>query len=286
MTGRGQWRADVVYWMSVYSSQCQLFILFVYWMLNDLRSCFQFWWCWMLNWRFRSWIISLFLSLFMKSWMHPFTFDQSWDFMIFLPIFVAFRVIWKIPFYFMDLIRRRAKTVPYTVYRTPIWWRWFASTSSRSLYFRWGMRPQSTRSNGMHSVIHFHFHFCIHSLAKSYRKSFIESSDGESMTAHKVFCSWDYRVTDEKAVATNKQIIHNELKLILDGVYDSVDIQTKWICFWIWVTQISANVFVFGILGGVGYFIWSLLHVNVTIESIICLNCATWFHGGFFILNL
>lgn len=99
-------------------------------------------------------------------------------------------------------------------------------------------------------------------MAKSYRTSFIETSGGESLYTHKTFCSWDFRISNEKAAEMKKRSIYNELKTILDDVYESVEIRSKWTCFWVLVTQISANVFVVGILGGVGYFTWTLLHVN------------------------
>lgn len=104
-------------------------------------------------------------------------------------------------------------------------------------------------------------------MANSYRTSFIETSGGESMSAHKIFCSWDFRISNDKAAEMNKLSIYNELKLILGNAYDSVEIRSKWTCFWVLVTQISANVFVFGILGGVGYFIWTLLHVRNTVND-------------------
>lgn len=65
----------------------------------------------------------------------------------------------------------------------------------------------------------------------------------------------------------SKLSIYNELKLILGDVYESVEVRSKWTCFWVLVTQISANVFVFGILGGVGYFIWTLLHVRDAVSD-------------------
>lgn len=99
-------------------------------------------------------------------------------------------------------------------------------------------------------------------MAKSYRTSFIETSGGESMSAHKIFCTWDYRISNDKAAEMTKRSIYNELKLILGNVYDSVEVPSKWTSFWMLVTQISANVFVLAILCGVGYFIWTLLHVR------------------------
>lgn len=82
------------------------------------------------------------------------------------------------------------------------------------------------------------------------------------MSAHEIFCSWDFRISNEKAAEMKKYSIYNELKFILDNVCDSVEIRSKRTGFWVLVTQISANVFVFGILCGVGYFVWTLLHVR------------------------
>lgn len=57
----------------------------------------------------------------------------------FVFIFFDSRVAWRIQFYFMDHIRRRWRAQD-TVYRTPIWWRWFVFTLRHSLYFLWGKR--------------------------------------------------------------------------------------------------------------------------------------------------
>lgn len=98
------------------------------------------------------------------------------------------------------------------------------------------------------------------SSAQSYRKSFIETEGGlKNIYAHKIFCGWDYSIATKDAARLKSTAIYNELKELL---YDSMKVQSKksWTanCLTISV-QITAHVFVFGILAMLSYLIWILL---------------------------
>lgn len=101
-------------------------------------------------------------------------------------------------------------------------------------------------------------------MAWSYRKSFIETSGGVTMYAHRVFCSWDYSISNRKAAEVKQCGIFNELKITLDEIYQQEEYRTKIQHFWSIATQISAHILVFCILGALSYVIWSLLHVSMT----------------------
>lgn len=59
-----------------------------------------------------------------------------------------------------------------------------------------------------------------------------------------------------------KRSIFNELKLILDNLYDDKVEVNVWSGFWIFVSQITTNLFVIGILVAVAFFTWSLFDVS------------------------
>lgn len=51
-------------------------------------------------------------------------------------------------------------------------------------------------------------------MARSYRKSFIETSGGlKNVYAHKVFCGWDFSIATEKAAELKSEAIARELKV-------------------------------------------------------------------------
>lgn len=100
------------------------------------------------------------------------------------------------------------------------------------------------------------------SMARSYRRSFIETSGGENMYAHQIFCSWEYSISYVKPAEMKKRSIFNELKLILDNLYDDKVEVNVWSGFWIFVSQITTNLFVIGILVAVAFFTWSLFDVS------------------------
>lgn len=83
------------------------------------------------------------------------------------------------------------------------------------------------------------------------------------MYAHRVFCSWDYGISNKKAAEVKQDSIFNELKTTLDEIYQQEEYRTKLQQFWSITTQVSAHVLVFCILGALSYVIWSLLHVRL-----------------------
>lgn len=61
----------------------------------------------------------------------------------------------------------------------------------------------------------------INSTAESYRKSFIATSGGEALRTHKLFCSWDFGISNQKAADMKLQNIYLELKSIINQLYDN-----------------------------------------------------------------
>lgn len=56
--------------------------------------------------------------------------------------------------------------------------------------------------------------FTFYSMARSYRRSFIETSGGlKNVYAHKVFCGWDYSIATKEGAQLKSNAIYNELKV-------------------------------------------------------------------------
>ncbi|KAB0793664.1 hypothetical protein PPYR_13284 [Photinus pyralis] len=101
------------------------------------------------------------------------------------------------------------------------------------------------------------------SMAKSYRRSFIETQDGlKNNFAHKVFCGWDYSVATEKAANIKVSSLYTELKELLSESFQIVKHVPFLQQFYTVVLQFVCNVIVIFLLGGVGYMLWLLLNEN------------------------
>ena len=57
--------------------------------------------------------------------------------------------------------------------------------------------------------------------AESYRKSFIATSGGEVLRAHKLFCSWDFGISNQRAADMKHHNIFMELKSIVNEIYEN-----------------------------------------------------------------
>lgn len=97
-------------------------------------------------------------------------------------------------------------------------------------------------------------------MARSYRKSYIETSGGvRNMYAHKIFCSWDFGISNLRAAQLKHTSIHNELKEVLHDITSCKESISRLRHFWIICAQITAHLLIFGMLAGLGVGIWILL---------------------------
>nr|CAI5856321.1 unnamed protein product [Callosobruchus analis] len=99
-----------------------------------------------------------------------------------------------------------------------------------------------------------------YSVAKSYRKNFIETEGGsKNVYAHKVFCGWDYNIATKDAARLKHRAIYNELKELL---YDAVHKTEDRSCFHRFLTigiQLSMHVLILFVLIGIGSLLWFLM---------------------------
>lgn len=99
-------------------------------------------------------------------------------------------------------------------------------------------------------------------MARSYRASFIETSGGmKNMFTHKIFCSWDYGISNRKAAQLKHNTIYNELKECLQDIYDSPEKLSPLRRFWIISSQLTAHLIVFCMLAGLAFGMWTLLQI-------------------------
>lgn len=98
------------------------------------------------------------------------------------------------------------------------------------------------------------------SMARSYRKSFIESAGGiPSMYAHKIFCSWDFGISNRKAACLKHESIFNDLKTVLNNIdRDKNKIPKLW-KLWIFCARIAAHLLVIALIAALGTAVWILL---------------------------
>ncbi|KRT78210.1 hypothetical protein AMK59_7713, partial [Oryctes borbonicus] len=97
-------------------------------------------------------------------------------------------------------------------------------------------------------------------MAKSYRKSFIETMGGlQNVFAHKIFCGWDYSIAKEEASILRSSAIYTELKELLSDYIKSSENRGFAEKSLVYGMQLTAHLFVFGLIGTTGFLMWTLL---------------------------
>ena len=98
-------------------------------------------------------------------------------------------------------------------------------------------------------------------MARSYRKSFIETSGNEQVLySHKVFCAWDFGLSHSKAADMKKNNVAKDLKdLLRNETYKfEEEHQSKLRKFWNITSQITAHIFVMMMIAGLSFGLWKL----------------------------
>lgn len=105
----------------------------------------------------------------------------------------------------------------------------------------------------------------LYSTAESYRKSFIATSGGEALKAHKLFCSWDFGISNKRSANMKCDSIYFELRTILNELYDSEYQMSIWQKVGCYVISVAIWIFTIVVLIGTGY---SIVYGNILDVSI------------------
>lgn len=174
---------------------------------------------------------------------------------------VRFRESLEIQYYSMGptaMIRSTWSETITTMYHTLISWPWSYCTSSRLQLFPLGIHHTDHLTQSFISISH-----CNNlSMARSYRRSFIETSGGvHNIFAHKIFCCWDFGISNKKSADLKHQTIFNDLQETLNEFYHTPEEPTKLQSMYIILGQITAHALVFVMLAGLGVGMWAALNV-------------------------
>lgn len=115
-------------------------------------------------------------------------------------------------------------------------------------------------------------------MARSYRRSFIETSGGvQNILAHKIFCCWDFGISNKKSAALKHQSIFNDLQETLNEFYHIPEAPTRLQSMYIILGQITAHVLVLVMLAGLGVGMWAALNVRKSDETRdVCIDSLTF----------
>lgn len=107
--------------------------------------------------------------------------------------------------------------------------------------------------------------FC--SMARSYRKSFIEATDNTpNLYCHKIFCAWDFGLAYQQAAELKHRNIFRELKDLLFSECKKIEDErlSKMRRFWNVTIQVIAHIFVFAIVISIGLYLWKMFSIYET----------------------
>lgn len=100
------------------------------------------------------------------------------------------------------------------------------------------------------------------SMAGSYRRSFIETSGGiRSMFAHKIFCSWDFGISNDRAAQLKHKSIFLELKEVVSELDVDEEDPTLVQQLYSIGLKLVANCLVFVMIAGLAAGMWVLMRV-------------------------
>ncbi|XP_053690340.1 transmembrane channel-like protein 5 [Sabethes cyaneus] len=104
------------------------------------------------------------------------------------------------------------------------------------------------------------FAFVSLSMARSYRVSFIESSGAvHNVLTHKIFCSWDFGIANEKAAQLKHASIYQELREHLTVLNRPAVPSGKWYRLRSTAFHLTAHLTVLLMITSIGYGTWMLL---------------------------
>ncbi|CAO1412107.1 unnamed protein product [Diamesa hyperborea] len=105
------------------------------------------------------------------------------------------------------------------------------------------------------------------SMARSYRKSFIEATDNTpNLYCHKIFCAWDFGLAYKQAAELKHRNIFRELKDLLFSECKKIEDErlSKMHRFWNVTIQVIAHIFVFAIVISIGLYLWKMFSIYET----------------------
>ncbi|KDR19382.1 Transmembrane channel-like protein 5 [Zootermopsis nevadensis] len=106
------------------------------------------------------------------------------------------------------------------------------------------------------------------SMARSYRRTFIETAGGlKNVVTHKVFCGWDFSIATGEAAALKSKSIYNELKELLEDMKKEDKELTCQGKFFLLIVRIFLNVFIGLVLASTGLIIWFLLREEIGVDE-------------------
>lgn len=99
-------------------------------------------------------------------------------------------------------------------------------------------------------------------MARSYRRSFIETAGGvPNLYVHKIFCAWDFSISNYKMAQLKHNSIFNELQEIVNDLHYVPEEPNRIQAFWTFTTQVTAHVLVFCMLAVLGLGLWTILKI-------------------------
>ncbi|XP_059472562.1 transmembrane channel-like protein 7 isoform X2 [Neocloeon triangulifer] len=107
-------------------------------------------------------------------------------------------------------------------------------------------------------------------VAKSYRKNFIEMQGGfTNVYAQRIFCGWDFGITNSEAAELRKQTLYNELRELLDEESNAERSGAKTLLqrFIVMACRVGVTVLVGSLLIGSGVLVWFLLERQYLLSS-------------------
>lgn len=98
------------------------------------------------------------------------------------------------------------------------------------------------------------------SMARSYKISFIEASGAvHNVLTHKIFCSWDFGVANEKAAQLKHANIYQELREYLAAMNRAERASGRWQKLRSTALHATAHLIVLTLIAGVSFGLWMLL---------------------------
>ncbi|KAK3715207.1 hypothetical protein QZH41_020469 [Actinostola sp. cb2023] len=107
----------------------------------------------------------------------------------------------------------------------------------------------------------------VYSMAESYRENYIYTGDDFSFYTSKLFCAWDYGITDQESATLKQKSVFNDFKEVIAEQLFQEKLTTQELCYLVFIRTLT-NLLVLGMIGGGSFLIYFTATLSIEVGAL------------------